>query len=217
MTPAGITETLADPNAAGSLSARARQRRWAELERRFPSLDEMSVLDLGGTAAYWRSAPVRPASLTLLNLFQQQAPWEGSHVAIGDACDPPQRIRSMKFDLVVSNSVIGQVGGHAMRCRFAEAVNELGYHHWVQTPNRYFPVDPFFLFPAFPMLPFRARVAVSRHWPLGHRPADDSKSAANHVLTVEFLTKLELSHYFPDSEIWRERFLGMTKSLVAVR
>jgi hypothetical protein len=177
----------------------------------------MSVLDLGGTASYWSSAPVRPGSLTLLNLFEQPPPWsEGATVVVGDACDPPSALLEERFDLVVSNSVIGSVGGHAMRSRFAEAVRSLGDHHWVQTPNRYFPIDPVFLFPGFAMLPFRARVAVSRHWPLGNRQAENPEAALEHVLTIEYLTEFELRHYFPGSQIWHERLLGMTKSLVAI-
>jgi hypothetical protein len=213
----GITKVLADPNSARSVSARARRRRWDELMGNFPDLAEMSVLDLGGTAAYWNSAPQRPGSLTLLNLFEQAPPWDGVRVLVGDACKTPPQLKEEKFDLVLSNSVIGSVGGHEMRRQFAEVVYGLGDHYWIQTPNRYFPLDPYFLFPFFPMLPVRARVAVSRHWPLGHRQAESPSAAVDHVLTVEYLTGLELHSYFPDGQIWRERFLGMTKSLVAVR
>jgi hypothetical protein len=212
----GITNYLADPHKEGSLSARARARRWAEFERRFPTVEEMSVLDLGGTAPYWRSAPSRPGSLTLLNQFPQEAPWDGAEVIIGSACEISPELAGQKFDLVVSNSVIGHVGGHEMRCRLAEVVITSGRHHWVQTPNRYFPVDPFFLFPYYPTLPYRARLAISRHWPFGQRQADTPDAAHEHVMTVEHLTAAELAHYFPGSEIWRERLGGFTKSLVAV-
>jgi hypothetical protein len=216
--PGGITGALADPGARWGLSAWARRRRWAEFSRRFPDLSEMRVLDLGGTASYWQSAPVRPGSLVLLNLFEQAPPWdEGARVVIGSACAPPAELAKERFDLVVSNSVIGQVGGHARREEFAETVHQLGSHHWIQTPYRYFPIDPVFLFPGFTVLPFRAQVAVSRLWPLGHRQAGDPSTARDYVLSIEFLTQAELRHYFPDSDIWRERLAGLTKSLVAVR
>jgi hypothetical protein len=212
-----LTRLLADPHSDRSLSSLARSRRWSEFERRFPDLQEMSVLDLGGTASYWRSSPRRPASLTLLNLFEQEPPWaDGAGALVGDVCDPPAQLRGERFDLVVSNSVIGHIGGHEMRSRFADVVLALGDSHWVQTPNRHFPLDPIFLFPAFPSLPFSAQVAVSRHWPLGHRQAETREAAAGLVLGVEFLTAAQLAHYFPGSELWRERFLGMTKSLVAI-
>lgn len=212
-----LTRFIADPDSANSLSARARAGRWREFERRFPEIGEMSVLDLGGTAAYWLSAPVRPAALTLLNLFPQEPPpWPNSRAIVGSACERSPEVAGETFDLVVCNSVIGSVGGHEMRRRLAEVVLESGRHHWVQTPNRYFPLDPFFLFPFFPALPYRARLAVSRHWPLGQRQAESPDAAHEHVLTIEYLTASELAHYFPGSEIWRERLSGFTKSLVAV-
>ncbi len=211
-----ITNFFADPHSANSLSARARGRRWAELERRFPEVEEMSVLDLGGTAAYWNSAPVRPGALTLLNLFPQEPPWEGARTVVGSACEHSPELAGETFDLVVCNSVIGSVGGHEMRRRLADVIATSGRHHWVQTPNRYFPVDPLFLFPFFPALPYRARLAVSRHWPVGQRQAATAEAAHEHVLTIEYLTASELAHYFPGSEIWRERLGGLTKSLVAI-
>lgn len=212
-----MTGRLADPHSSRSLSSWARRQRWAEFSCRFPDLGEMSVLDLGGTASFWSNAPRRPAALTLLNLFEQAPPWEGSSRAlVGNVCEPPLELRAQHFDLVVSNSVIGHIGGHEMRSRFAEVVHASSGRHWIQTPNRYFPIDPMFLFPFFPIFPFRAKVAISRHWPLGHRQTDTTEDAAGQVLSVEFLTELELSHYFPGSSIWRERVLGLTKSLVAV-
>lgn len=218
MTFSFLTKRLADPGTEGSVSSWARRRRWAEFEQRFPDIAEMSVLDLGGTSGYWTSAPVRPASLTLLNLFEQPPPWEhGARVVVGNACEPPSELSKGKFDLVVCNSVIGSVGGHEMRRRLAEVVRTHGEHYWVQTPNRYFPVDPIFLFPLFPLLPFRARLAVSCHWPLGQRQAESPEAGLDHVLTIEYLTEMELRYYFPKADLWRERFAGMVKSLVAVR
>jgi hypothetical protein len=211
-----LTNFIADPNSANSLSARARARRWQEFERRFPRIEEMSVLDLGGTASYWRAAPVRPGALTLLNLFEQEPPWPEARVVVGSACERSPQFVGKTFDLIVCNSVIGSVGGHEMRRRLADVVLSSGRHHWVQTPNRYFPLDPFFLFPFFPALPYRARLAVSRRWPFGQRQAADPEAAHEHVLTIEYLTAAELAHYFPGSEIWRERLGGLTKSLVAV-
>lgn len=212
-----LTSRLADPHSDNSLSAWARGRRWEEFERRFPEVAEMSVLDLGGTSAYWASAPVRPGSLTLVNLFPQEPPWPGSAKAIvGSACERSPELEGETFDLVVCNSVIGSVGGHEMRRRLADVVEESGRHHWIQTPNRYFPVDPIFLFPYFPMLPYHARLAISRHWPLGHRRGRTPEDVHTNVLTLEHLTAGEMGHYFPRSEIWRERIGGLTKSLVAV-
>jgi hypothetical protein len=34
---------------------------------------------------------------------------------------------------------------------------------------------------------------------------------------IRLLTKKQLSELFPDCDIWEEKFLGLTKSLIAVR
>ena len=83
------------------------------------------------------------------------------HNVLGDACDLPSALRGQRFDLVFSNSVIEHVGGHSRRAAFADSVHALSDHHWVQTPYRYFPLEPHFLFPGFQFLPLRAKAEVT--------------------------------------------------------
>jgi hypothetical protein len=180
----------------------------------------MRVLDLGGTVLAWRAAEFRPAHVTLINVADQgnvEEPWMTA--VIGDACDPPDAINGENFDLVYSNSVIEHVGGHARRLEFAAAVRRLAPHYWVQTPNRYFPVEPHFLFPGFQFLPVRARRFVSGAWPFGwySQPEATVERRTEGVLEIELLSETELSHYFPDASVIRERWFGLTKSLIAVR
>ena len=212
-----VRELVSDPADAGSLSGRARERRWLELCRRFPDLADMRVLDLGGTAHAWRCAPVRPAQVVTLNLEVAAAPDEPWLRAVaGDACDPPAELRNERFDLVYSNSVLEHVGGHARRTALADTVHAAADRHWVQTPYRYFPVEPHWLVPGFQFLPLPARMALSRRWRFGHIRSADPVAALHDVSWVELIGITEMRGYFPASEIWRERFAGLTKSLVAV-
>src|SRR5262245_1233581 len=100
----------------------------------FP-LADMTVVDLGGTPSWWERAPVRPQHVTIVNLTAPEPapPWITQYQA--DACT-----FEGAFDLVLSNSVLEHVGGHAQRCRFAETVQALAPKHWIQTPYRYFPI-----------------------------------------------------------------------------
>ena len=50
-------------DAPGSLGERRRFRRWEWLHAAFPDIESMSVIDLGGTVEAWLRAPVRPASV----------------------------------------------------------------------------------------------------------------------------------------------------------
>ncbi len=134
-----------------------------------------------------------------------------------DACALPVQIIKRRYDLVFSNSVIEHVGGHERRLRFAEAVHLLADAHWVQTPYRYFPVEPHWIAPGMQFLPCVLRAALARRWPLAHTPASDRHSALCAVLWTELLDVTQMRHYFPDSTIRRERIVGLTKSLVALR
>jgi hypothetical protein len=206
---------LIDPDRPGSLTHQFRQSRNEEFTRRFPDLENMSVLDLGGTAISWRVLGLRPKSVTLVNL--------------DDAGDPPEpwieHIREDacvggfgKFDLVFSNSLMEHLGGHARRARFAEVVRESAPSWWVQTPYRYFPIEPHWIFPFFQFLPFRARIAVTQHWRTLHMDSTPGRAqAAELVASVELISTTEMRMYFPESDIWFERIAGAPKSLVAIR
>lgn len=211
-----ISDAANDAYTAGSLSAAARSRRWRELAAAFPQIEEMRVLDLGGDARAWRAATVRPAHVTLLNVFPQdpEEPWMTAVAA--DACAPPDTLPEV--DLVYSNSVIEHLGGHWRRQRFAEVVRAAAARCWVQTPYRYFPIEPHFLLPALQHMPRRVQVEAVRRWPLGGgRAVHGRDEALAAVMDVELLTVAELRGYFPDAEIRRERYAGLVKSLIAVR
>jgi hypothetical protein len=223
--PSRLRRLIADPYAPGSLASRARLRRWELLLGRFPRLAEMSVLDLGGDARHWTAAPVRPRRLVLLNpeaYALDESVAHGAEMVQGDACDPPPALAHEGFDLVYSNSVIEHVGGPWRRRAFAESVERLGPRHWIQTPYRYFPLEPHWLFPGLQFMPLAGRAVVDRVWPLraNRAPdpdADPKRAAVGYALAVELVSKTEMRYLFPASELVEERLAGLTKSLIAVR
>lgn len=205
-----------------SLGGRARARRWQQTLDVFPDLESLYVVDLGGTVDTWLRAPVRPRHVTVLNLSepgQTDEPWITA--ITGDACDAVAALHHAgartRFDLVYSNAVIEHVGGHSSRVRFGGSVHELAPRHWVQTPYRYFPVEPHWLFPGMQFLPVAARARIARSWPLAHSRARTEDEARNAVQWTELIGVTELRSYFPDSEVVQEKFAGLTKSIVAVR
>ncbi len=207
-----LRDALVGPDNPGSLAGRARQRRWSLLTDRFPDLASMRVLDLGGTASSWRLAPVQPAEVVVVNT----EPGPGAVVA--DACDLPAELRT-GFDLVYSNSVIEHVGGRERRAAFAASVLGAAPHCWVQTPNRWFPIEPHWVFPGFQFLPPAAGAVVTKHWRLGHRYAPDATrdQRLRSVQSVELIDRRELRELFPGCDVITERFAGLAKSIVAVR
>lgn len=210
---------LGDPDRRDSFSSRRRAVRFRELLRRFPDLAAMRVLDLGGTPEFWRAAPVRPAHVTTVNLdpkFDPAEPWL-DHVR-ADACDLSTLDKCAGgYDVVVSNSLIEHVGGYQRRREFAAVVAAAAPAYWVQTPNRYFPVEPHYVAPAFQFLPVRLRARLVCRWPLAHERVYTVDDALAQVLTIDLLSPAELAHLFPDADIWHERLAGLSKSIVAVK
>ncbi len=214
--PGGTIAKLIDPDHPGSLTHRFRQQRLEEFNRRFPNLADMRVLDLGGTAVSWSVLGLRPASVTVVNLDHDgkspPEPW--MEIVHGDACAGGFG----EYDLVFSNSLMEHLGGHARRRQFANVVQESAPAWWVQTPYRYFPIEPHWVFPGFQFLPFRMRVLICQHWSMLNMPAcQDPAEAADLVASTELISGTEMRTYFPNSEIWYERIAGIPKSLVAIK
>ena len=202
-----------------SLAQRRRALRWAWVGEAFPEINSMSVLDLGGTAESWLRASLRPESVHIVNLESPASKPTVSWIREdrADACELPAHIRDGRYDLVFSNSVIEHVGGHSQRMRFAEVVHKLADRHWVQTPYRYFPIEPHWLFPGFQFLPLNIQAELAQRWPLVHTRScswDDGLSAA---MGVELLSRAAMTFYFPNSALRTERMMGMVKSLISVK
>ena len=202
-----------------SLGGRRREERARWLAETFPDLAQMSVLDLGGRILTWQRAPVRPKHVHVVNMQPPLHPGipEWAEFDLGDACDLPAHIAKRRYDLVFANSVIEHVGGHERRERFADSVHQLSDAHWVQTPYRYFPIEPHWMVPGMQFMPVTARAELARRWPLSYGRGKSRETAMRTVLRVELLDRTQFRYYFPDSLIRTETVLGVPKSLIAYR
>lgn len=201
----------------GSVAERMRLRRWDLIRAQLPELSHMDVLDLGGTADWWIRAPVRPRHVTIVNLEASGAEEPWLTPVVGDACRADSVFAGRRFDLVFSNSLIEHVGGHGARCALSHSVRSLAPRYLVQTPYRYFPMEPHWIFPGMQFLPIPARRYIAPRWPLGHTYGWDAPKALDEVMSTELLSATEMRTYFPDSELLWERFLGFPKSMIFVR
>ena len=200
-----------------SISERMRRRRWSLILEHVPELASLCVLDLGGTGGWWATAPVRPRHVTAVNLYDAQFVHPSVTMIEGDALQADRLVGGQTFDLVFSNSVIEHVGGHSARRRFAELADSLAPRYVIQTPYRYFPIEPHWVFPGFQFLPVKARGYLAPRWPLGHTHGYEARTAVNEVMATELLSASEMKEYFPDSDIVFERFGGVPKSMIAIR
>lgn len=214
----GIADNT-NPDSLASRLRRQRMRHFLALLEPFPA--PVRILDVGGTAGFWlRNAPAlpKPVHLTLLNL--EAVPTEGlpNTIAVaGDARDLRQ-FADRSFDLCFSNSVIEHVGTFADQQAMAREVQRVAQAFFIQTPNRWFPLEPHFLFPCWQFLPIPLRAALHRHFRLGWMPAQpDPARARREVQEIRLLTTAEMRQLFPTAEICPEKIGPLTKSLMAIR
>ena len=187
--------------------------------RDFALTAETRVLDIGGTPYNWELSPVRPR-LTLLNLprAREDAPPDVQWVA-GDGCALPFCDRA--FDLVFSNSVIEHLSTRERQAQFAREVMRVGVRCYVQTPNRWFPVETHLLTPLVHYLPKLWQAPLVRRWTVwaamtGIRGERQRFYLEHYLRDVRLLGAREMRELFPKAQLIRERFCGLTKSLIAV-
>jgi murein biosynthesis integral membrane protein MurJ len=199
-----------------------RRRRMQAFISAFQVNESTRILDVGGTPGIWDLLDVRPR-VTLLNTpGDEENGRSGGRfpMVLADGLNLP--FRDCSFDIVFSNSVIEHVGSRARQETFAGEVRRVARSYWVQTPNRFFPIETHLWMPLVHLLPKPWCAFLIRRftiWELVFRPRPDQKEHwLNHFLEdIRLLSGKELKAHFPDAAIRRERWLFFTKSLIAVR
>lgn len=223
------TEPLTDYDNPRSLGSRMRARRMEPLKalvrRVHAAKGSVAILDVGGREAYWKGLErdfleEHRVHVTLLNLAGDLGRGEDpmfTH-AEGDACDL-RRYPDHAFDIVHSNSVIEHVGNWHKVDAFAREARRLAPNLFVQTPYYWFPVEPHFIKPLHHWLPKPLRVSMWLRFPMGRRGrARDLGDAMRKLDDEPYLLDQRMFRFlFPDCRILKERFLGLTKSLIAYR
>jgi len=172
------------------------------------------VLDVGGSLLNWQFSPIRPR-LTILNVTPPPESLPGDvEWVIEDARDMPFDDRS--FDVVFSNSVIEHVGDFDDQKKCANEIRRVGQRYFVQTPNYYFPVEPHFITPFIHWLP--RSVGRKLLWLTARNIIIGNRSDTERLFQeVRLLKPNEMRELFPDAEIRFERFLGLPKSILAIK
>ncbi len=194
-----------------------RRRRLERFWHNFQISPHTRVLDVGGTAAIWRLLPRRPR-LVILNVVPPSDRSELTEALwiIADGCQLPFRDRA--FDIVFSNSVIEHVGSAERERLFAEECKRVGVRYYVQTPNKWFPIEPHLLTPIIHMLPKPMQRRLLRNftvWGWLKRPTPEQ--CDRFLQRTHLLTYTEMKELFSDARIERERVFGISKSLIALR
>ncbi|MGH3103677.1 MAG: class I SAM-dependent methyltransferase [Gaiellaceae bacterium] len=190
-------------------------RRWREQRYQlFMSLCDVKpderILDVGAGegSALERFNKTNP--IVAVDLHTDGGDWlAGENVTVQYADGTKLPFPDRSFPIVFSNSVIEHVPKE-LQPTFAEEIRRVGERYFLQTPNRYFPIEPHYQMPLVQFLPERVLKALNRRFSMGFR-------AKGSWFETTLLSASDLRRLFPEAEIHRERRFGLTKSLMVVR
>lgn len=217
------------------LSTRARARRARQFREAFSLTADTTVLDLGSqSGAHIHSVlagtPVRPENTYIADIdkaaLERGAKEYGFQpVLVGE--DGRLPFPDAYFDIVYCSSVIEHVtlpkseiwstrSGKVFRERslthqhaFAREIQRVGKQFFVQTPYRWFVLEAHSWLPFVGWLPREMVVPILKHsrkfWPKWTAP------------DWHLLNKRQLASMFEDAEIRDEKWMGLTKSIMAVK
>ncbi|MBF6617148.1 MAG: methyltransferase domain-containing protein [Candidimonas sp.] len=215
-------------------SKRARRKRAKVFLENFQLDEETKILDFGSETgrainAILVGTNIRPENIYIADI-NEAVVMEG-HRLYGFTPVVIEQSGSLPypdqfFDIVYSSSVIEHVtipkdelwGVSSSRSfreasllhqhEFANEIRRLGKYYYVQTPNKYFPIESHTWLPfagylsrefLLPFLRFSNRIWVKKTQPDWH-----------------LLTERDMKALFPEATIIKERFVGLTKSVMAI-
>lgn len=212
-----IVEKIANNRNPGSVSSRLRKKRFSRFLSEFNIDNQTTILDVGGTSHTWAGTGLEK-NVTLLNIeaANPQNAHQNFNYVKGSALNM-HMFDDKSFDVVFSNSVIEHMGCLENQQKFAEEVQRVGKGYWIQTPHKYFPIEPHLLFPLFQYFPLTLKKQVAVRWKYSHYKMWDKseKHILREVMNIRLLNRRELSLVFGNARIYEEKLLGLTKSIIA--
>lgn len=216
-----FSRLFASSDQPDSLGAKFRKKRLKQFEdlffKNFDPAKVISILDVGGTDYFWKDSNLLSHSkvkITLLNLHEEKTTHPCLEAKIGDATHLKE-YKDQHFDLVFSNSVIEHLYTFENQQKMADEIRRVGKKYFVQTPNKYFPVEAHYALPFGQYLPKKflffllTKTKVSRFQRWSHQ------AAQQYLDEIRLLNRKEMKVLFPGCTLLAEKALGMTKSLTA--
>ena len=199
--------------------SKIRDRRFRFFDSKLSALRTrpITILDVGGTEDFWRLrglADHDQYKITVLNLELISTTAANIQGVKGNATDLGE-YGDNSFDIVFSNSVIEHLYTWENQEKMAAEVRRVGVHYFIQTPNKYFPMEPHYLVPFFDLLPrgLKLWILTKTSWALKRRWTEEE--AQTSVDEIQLLSFRKFQQLFPGSQMYKERLFGLVKSFTA--
>jgi len=196
-----------------------RPRRKKAFLQLFPEAREgASILDVGGTAGWWKEDFPYNRNIAIVNIdddLKQDVIGSGFKFYQADGRALP--FQDKQFQLTFSNSVIEHVGDFQDQKQFAAEFMRCGKKLYLQTPNKWFPVEPHAMTVFIQWLPYKVARRLLRYCSVWGWIARPSQQQIDEFLsTTRLLTRSEIEQLFPGAEIREEKVFGLTKSFIVI-
>jgi len=191
--------------------------------RLFDIAPSTKIIDIGGHPSIWQLAEKEKLpmpQITIVNLFkpgpEDKLPgyindWvvaDGRHLPFGD----------FSFDIVFCNSVIEHLNDLGSQRLLADEIRRVAPAYFIETPNKYFFIEPHLIAPFIHWLPRGAQKALIRNFTLWGLITRPSRAAVERFLDdIRLLTEKEIKGLFPDGNILLERFMFFPKDIISYR
>lgn len=203
----------------GSLGAQFRRKRLAVFEslffQNFDPTKPIKILDVGGTAYFWKESSLlslKGVEILLLNLHEESSQHPQITGQIGNATSMPE-FETDSFDLIFSNSVIEHLYTWENQQKMADEIQRVGKKYFVQTPNKYFPIEAHYALPFAQFWPKSLLRNILIHTPLSRFQKWSPEDAQQYLDEIRLLDEREMKTLFPKGSVLNEKVLGMTKSI----
>ena len=198
-----------------SLGNKFREKRFSFFLKKINKLPKpVSILDVGGKINFWENrglAGNNDYEIIIVNIEKETSKYSNINYEIGDATDLSQ-FNDKSYDVVHSNSVIEHLYNFENQKKMASEIIRVGQKYIVQTPNKYFFLEPHYLLPFFQFLPNSLKYFILTKTKLSRLKKWDKKFAKQYIEEIRLLSEKEMKTLFPKSKIYYEKFFGMNKS-----
>ena len=174
----------------------------------------VTILDIGGKINFWENRDLagnNEYKITIVNIEKETSIYSNIHCEIGDATNL-NKFNTKSFNIVHSNSVIEHLYNFNNQSKMASEIIRVGQKHIVQTPNKYFFIEPHYLLPFFQFFPDKLKYLILIKTKLSRLKKWDKNFAKQYIKEIKLLSMKEMKVLFPNSKIYFEKFLGMNKS-----
>ena len=198
-----------------SLGNKFREKRFSFFQKKINKMRKpISILDVGGKINFWENrglAGNNDYEITIVNIEKETSKYSNIRYEIGDATNL-NKFKTKSFDIVHSNSVIEHLYNFNNQSRMASEIIRVGKKYIVQTPNKYFFLEPHYLFPFFQFIPDKLKYLILTKTKISRLKKWDKKFASQYIKEIRLLSFKEMKILFPNSKIYFEKFVGMNKS-----